>query len=401
MPSDGHCHDSANNAFVSLLRITYKCAPLRCSLPNPLPSPTHSLGPVFRSTEIPTRQTTKMDYRRFSSLQNSFQVTVSHGIIAAGDKTSKQAPPAGASNTKKRSPTILPRFIEVVAGPAEELKGWISPETDLKQIPYFKRLLESGELTDNISNIRLPHDDAGAFGQVLHFVRYGKMSYDLPTLCKHNNSSNPDEKIFYSKSDEVVKTIVLARKFGLEELQNTACDALRRSLGHIRLTSADMTYIVDHCERDDPLYRLAMQALAVSIHRRGWSQWRVENNSFYNSLCDGRPYNADLIAEALTAFNDCEPPTTSEGICEWHTHTTAAPCDPPKVEQEVDVTDMKTYDEQPAVTKDEPGDAADMNQFEWVNTCDDETCFDGDECIDDLGSLEDLSKQASLEELSM
>ena len=218
------------------------------------------------------------NYRRFSSLQNSFSVRISHSSTTRGDDIPKEAPgtpPAGGPGTRQRSTTILPRFIEVVVvGRAEQLKGWVSCENDLKHIPYFKALLEE-LMHGKITNIKLPGEDPGAFAQALYFARTRTLHNDYASLCKHNNTANPNGKIFYSKSGEIVKTIAPAGKFKMEELENAACDILRKALAYIHLTSSHVSFIVDHCDRSDPLYRLSTQLLAVYIK----PHWVVEMES--------------------------------------------------------------------------------------------------------------------------
>ena len=284
----------------------------------------------------------------------------------------------------------MPRFIEVVVGRAEQLKGWVSCEDDLKQIPYFKVLLEE-LMNGKITNIKLPDEDPGAFSQALYFGRTGTMQTDYAALCNHNNNSNPNGKLFHSKSGEIVKTIVLAKRFGLEGLQNAACDNLRKAMSYIRLTSSDMLYIMDHCDQTDPLYGLTMQYLAVYINHIGWSQWRLENDGWYRSFCDGRPFNADFLASALITYKDCEYPTTADGVCQWHTHNTIAPCAPTVNQPEVDVTDAKRESETDMPDLQIESEANDMEMFEWSNGSTDEDVFDSDESIDLGESLEELT----------
>lgn len=282
------------------------------------------------------------DYRRFSSLQNSFFVTVAHAQRSREAEVSKQppeAPPVGATGTRKRSPTLLSRFVEVVVGKHEKLKGWVSPEADLKKIPFLQSLLESEVLSGKVENIKLPDDDPGAFGQVLHFVRYRKMQYDLAALCKHNGGSNPEGKFFYAKSPEMVKTYVLAKKLGVEAVQNAACDQLRNALAYILLTPSEMTHIVDHCDPTDPLFRLSMQALAVNIYKTGWERWRVSNGTWFESFCDQRELNAEVIAEALVQYDSSDYPQTGAGVCQWHTHETTTACEVQELAPEVVIHD--------------------------------------------------------------
>lgn len=243
-------------------------------------------------------------------------------------------------------------------------------------IPYFRSLFESPVLKDaKACSFRLPDDDPGAFGQVLHFARHGELQYDLPALCKHNNKDNPDEKIFFARSQDVVKTYVLAQKLGMEALQNAACDAIRNSLAHLDLTSSQMRHIVETCEKDDPLYRLSMQALAVDIHKMGWSRWRVNCSWWFQAFVQDAPENVQLIAEALTMYKDFEYPTTGEGVCKWHTHNITSPCEPTPTEPETDITDQE--------------------QFLWGNQ-ESETVFDSDEVTDDTDSVE--SEATAVEE---
>ena len=275
-----------------------------------------------------------MEYRRFSSLRNSFAVTVSLTPIATT--------PAGSSG-RKRSPTILPAFVEVIVGRHEELRGWYSPDDELKRISFFDRFLKSDALSGK--------DDPSAFGQVLHFIRTGKMQYQLATLCKHNNKANHDDKIYYAKSGDMVKTYVMAKKFGLEELANAACDQLRNALPCIHLTSGITNHIVDHCEPSDPLFRLSMQSLAVNIHHIGWSRWRVNNNSWFNAFCDDRPTNAQLIADELQKYEGADYPPVGDGICQWHIHTTTKACEAPRTEPEVDMADMRCQEDPVSASK--------------------------------------------------
>ena len=216
------------------------------------------------------------------------------------------------------------------------------------------------------------------------------MQDDLQKLCKHKSDS-PDGKIYYSKSAEMVKTIVLEKKFGLQALHNAACDNLLRALTYIHLTSADMTHIVEHCDPHDLLYRLGMQSLGVFINHIGWSRWRVENDGWYNAFVSGKPLYPDIVAEAVLTYKDFDYPSTAEGICHWHSHTTAAPCEPPRNEPEVDLTDVKVKVEADmAKVKVEP-EADDEDMYEWSNVASDESLCDSDECIELRESLEELT----------
>jgi hypothetical protein len=266
-----------------------------------------------------------MDHRRFSSLQHSFGITVSN--------TETQMA-ATSGSTRERN---IPQFVEVVVGPNEEVKGWIAPKMDLMAIPYFRSLIESSILNDaKVLSFRLPDSDPVAFGQVIHFVRHGKMQYDLPSLCKHNNKENPDENIFFTRSEAVVKTYVLAEKLGMEDLANIACDAIRNSLSHLHLTSSEMRHIVENLDKNNPLYRLSMQALAVGIHKMGWSKWRLHCNWWFQGFVQDEPKYAQIIADALTKYKDCEYPRMGDGVCQWHAHKSTAACEPAPASEEVE-----------------------------------------------------------------
>ena len=141
----------------------------------------------------------------------------------------------------------------------------------------------------------------------------------------------------------------------------------RTAMTYIRLTSSDMLYMMDHCDQSDPVYRLSMEDLAVCINHIGWAKWRAENDSWYRSFCDGRPYNAEVIASALITYKDSDYPTTADGVCRWHTHIINTPCSPAKNMPEVDVTDAKIAPEVDVVDMKLEAEADDMDMFEWSN----------------------------------
>jgi hypothetical protein len=259
-----------------------------------------------------------------SHLSASITVTRS----STGRNTNEYSSRKVACDVKRvRSDSISLNSVQVLVGRLGETRGFFSSEEELRQIPYFADLFDCTEEAKH-GQITLTDYPPGAFKQVLYFASKGELEYDLAKLCEHSGEG----KVFHPLSTEMVQTYYLAKEFGLEACMNDASDSIRSALRYIKLSAADMIEILQDNAGDieDPLNRMASQAIAVEINAAGYDQWHEQNENWFQEFVNVEPIAEVLLQMAMIKYSDAVNPALAPPVgemrCKWHRHSITPPC---------------------------------------------------------------------------
>ena len=219
-------------------------------------------------------------------------------------------------------------IVQVVVGSDEE--SFIAHRKLLLDIPFFGRCLRNGMREAESGQVKLPEDEPKAFSEVLHFMYFQRLSFDICALhAKAAQSAvlNPDDKkpALTKKSSLLVKVYILGKKLGMEALQNATVDALRNSAQYTRFGSCQLNLVESGTEDNDPMRWMLLYSKARDIKHDGWKKWR--RGPTYRYWLQENPEAGEMIAETLAGYED-QGPTYQDGFhCHWHSHIDTPACD--------------------------------------------------------------------------
>lgn len=118
----------------------------------------------------------------------------------------------------------------------------------LLKIDFFKVCLDAGRQEYQTGKIKLPNDEPEVFAQVVYFVYYGQMEYDVHKLWFENRCMKLEKEIATERDKHTLKAIkvyCLAQKSGFDELQNWCIDRISSSLDWRSFVAEEVTVILD------------------------------------------------------------------------------------------------------------------------------------------------------------
>ena len=237
-----------------------------------------------------------------------------------GTNESDRTPQAGSDWNK---------IIEIQVGAIPEYDTFIVHKVQLGKVKWFRVCLQAPMREAEEGVIRMPEDDPAVFAELLHFIYFDKLSCDLCKLFDDRKiAENPNGKIIYlEKATNVFKLYSLAKKLGMEKLQNIALDAVIDYNNLCAPSNNMLNYMAANSDDEDALYRYIFQYLAVGAFTYS-SDWLEGLLIYRNGIAKSHELQSELTRAMIKHKNGTLPAEYSfMARCNaWHTHIETEKC---------------------------------------------------------------------------
>ena len=216
------------------------------------------------------------------------------------------------------APQDWSKIVKVLVGP--QRKSFIVHQSTIIKIPFFRLCLRNDMIEAAHGQIHLPEDSPSVFSEILSYVYGQKISFDLPSLyeigrCDAITDSSNQTDATHGKMGLLVKVYILAKKFGIINLQALAIDQVRRSTKYVRIGSQCMKDIQHDTEEDDQLRLLALYEKGRNVKKDGWDKW--SKSKTFNLWAKTDAEASNMLAGALANFVDEGPVWKEKNASRW------------------------------------------------------------------------------------
>lgn len=232
---------------------------------------------------------------------------------------------------KRSDSTISPWHdtIVLVVGPAN--KEFTVHAHFLRRVPFFRACLDNPMKEAIERVIELPEDKPKVVQEMIHWLYYGTLEHDYCSVAEKAKAfaaSSPEREHSRAVEHVMVCLWIFAKKCMVEELQNLVVDSLRAGMLHTTIAKKSLEIIIEQCEHEDPLRKLALQSLSRNIGRyKDYEEFLEKSKGVYLEwAAQGATERWKWIIEAQMSYPKAKNPAKDSDGCKWHVHVDSEKC---------------------------------------------------------------------------
>lgn len=166
---------------------------------------------------------------------------------------------------------------------------------------------------------------------MVHWLYHGNLEHDLPSVAKDakNTAADSQERQHRRAVERLLIWVwIFAKKCMVEELQNVVVDSFRAGMTYSTIRIENLEIIIEQCEEEDPLRKLALQGLSRTIGRyKDYKDFREKSNGVYLEwAAQGATERWKWIIEAQMSYPKAKNPAKDSDGCKWHVHVDSEKC---------------------------------------------------------------------------
>lgn len=184
-----------------------------------------------------------------------------------------------------------------------------------------------------------PTEEPEIFQHIIHFTYHNELEDGYDLHAAGEKAKKDPSLVHNAKSifNDLVSIYILAKKFGIERLQNVVSDNIRGGLEHFIFTAEHMQDLEKYLDASDPLWKLSLRHIADDVHYIGWRAWKRLGGlySIYNDWIDGDFNRLNMLIDAVDELQcldlDIEAAVWNDlKNCNFHSHISTEKCSWPQ-----------------------------------------------------------------------